>query len=65
MSEGGAYAHNLMTGRILSRPEPRRSTPYHKAHSTALAGLYSTTGGDNRFYNNLLVGNGPAARRRR
>jgi hypothetical protein len=63
MSEGGAYVHNLMTGRILSRPEPRRSTPYHKAHSTALAGLDSTTGGDNRFYNNLLVGNGgpPAA----
>ena len=59
MSEGGAYVHNLMTGRIVSRPEPRRSTPYHKAHSTALAGLYSTTGGDNRFYNNLLVGNGP------
>jgi hypothetical protein len=58
MSEGGAYVHNLMTGRIVNRPEPRRSTPYHKAHSTALAGLYSTTGGDNRFYNNLLAGNG-------
>ncbi|MFN0170026.1 MAG: right-handed parallel beta-helix repeat-containing protein, partial [Bryobacteraceae bacterium] len=26
MSEGGAYVHNLMTGRIVSRPEPRRST---------------------------------------
>jgi hypothetical protein len=63
MSEGGAYAHNLMTGRILSRPEPRRSTPYHKAHATALAGLTSITGGDNRFYNNIFVGNGapPAA----
>ena len=58
MSEGGAYAHNLMTGRILSRPEPRRSTPYHKAHSTALAGLNSTMGGDDRFYNNIFVGNG-------
>ena len=58
MSEGGAYAHNLMTGRILSRPEPRRSTPYHKAHSTALAGLNSIMGGDDRFYNNIFVGNG-------
>ena len=58
MSEGGAYAHNLMTGRIISRPEPRRSTPYHKAHSTALAGLNSITGGDDRFYNNIFVGNG-------
>ena len=63
MSEGGAYVHNLMAGRILSRPEPRRSTPYHKAHSTALAGLSSIVGGDDRFYNNIFVGNGapPAA----
>jgi hypothetical protein len=58
MSEGGAYVHNLMTGRILSRPEPRRSTPYHQAHSTALAGLNSITGGDDRFYNNIFVGTG-------
>jgi len=57
-SEGGAYVHNLMTGRIISRPEPRRSTPYHKAHSTALAGLNSIQGGDDRFYNNIFVGNG-------
>jgi hypothetical protein len=56
MSEGGAYVHNLMAGRIVSRPEPRRSTPYHKAHSTALAGLDSTTGGDDRFFNNIFAG---------
>jgi len=62
MSEGGAYAHNLMTGRITSRPEPRRETPYHQAHSTALAGLVNIKGGDDRFYNNILVGgdNAPA-----
>jgi parallel beta helix pectate lyase-like protein len=58
MSEGGAYVHNLMTGKIFSQVEPRRSTPYHKAHSTALAGLNSIAGGDNRFYNNIFVGNG-------
>jgi hypothetical protein len=57
-SEGGAYVHNLITGRLISMSEPRRSTPYLKAHSTALAGLNSTTGGDNRFYNNIFVGNG-------
>jgi hypothetical protein len=57
-SEGGAYVHNLMAGRIVSRPEPRRSTPYHRSHSTALAGLNSTTGGDDRFYNNIFVGDG-------
>jgi alpha-N-arabinofuranosidase len=55
-SEGGAYAHNLLTGRIISRPELNRDTPYHPAHSTAVAGLVNIRGGDNRFYNNLLVG---------
>ncbi len=67
MSEGGAYAHNLMAGRIVSRPEPNRSTPYHQAHSTKLAGLSRTTGGDDRFYNNLFVGGpgGPETASRR
>ncbi len=58
MSQGGAYAHNLIAGRIRSSPEPRRSTPYHKAHSTELVGLNSIAGGDNRFYNNIFVGSG-------
>ena len=63
MSEGGAYAHNLFTGQILSRPEPRRVTPFHPAHSTTVAGLVDIKGGDDRFYNNILAGNGapPAA----
>ncbi|MCX8038110.1 MAG: carbohydrate-binding protein [Candidatus Sumerlaeia bacterium] len=56
MSEGGAYAHNLFAGRILSRPELRRDTPYHPAHSTVVAGLVNTKGGDNRFYNNIFFG---------
>lgn len=56
VSEGGAYAHNLLTGRIVNRPELNRSTPYLQAHSTAIAGLSKTEGGDNRFYNNILVG---------
>jgi alpha-N-arabinofuranosidase len=60
-SEGGAYAHNLLTGRIISRPELNRDTPYHPAHSTAVAGLVNIRGGDNRFYNNLLVGEEAAA----
>jgi len=58
MSQGGAYVHNLFAGRIHSRPEPRRSTPYHQAHSTALAGLDSIAGGDSRFFNNIFVGSG-------
>ena len=58
MSEGGAYAHNLFTGKISSTEEPNRQTPYHPAHVTAVAGLSSIKGGDNRFYNNLFVGTG-------
>jgi alpha-L-arabinofuranosidase len=58
MSEGGAYAHNLFAGKITNRPEPSRETPYHPAHSTMVAGLTTIKGGDDRFYNNLFVGNG-------
>ncbi|MCX6910890.1 MAG: right-handed parallel beta-helix repeat-containing protein, partial [Verrucomicrobia bacterium] len=56
VSEGGAYAHNLIAGKLISQPEPRRDTPYHPAHSTKVAGLVNTKGGDNRFYNNIFVG---------
>jgi len=56
MSEGGAYAHNLFGGRIITRPEPSRQTPYHPAHTTTVAGLVQIKGGDDRFYNNLLIG---------
>jgi alpha-L-arabinofuranosidase len=61
MSEGGAYVHNLLTGRIFSRPELNRETPYHPAHSTTVAGLVNIKGGDDRFYNNIFVGQGEAA----
>ena len=61
MSEGGAYAHNLFLGKITNRPEPSRETPYHPAHSTTVAGLINIKGGDDRFYNNIFVGNGEAS----
>ncbi|MEI6655443.1 MAG: right-handed parallel beta-helix repeat-containing protein, partial [Verrucomicrobiota bacterium] len=54
-SEGGAFVHNLFAGKIDCRPEPTRSTPYHPAHATAVAGLSDIKGGDNRFYNNIFV----------
>ncbi|MBD3265177.1 hypothetical protein GF373_00775, partial [bacterium] len=57
-SEGGAYAHNLFAGRIQSRPVLGRSTPYHDAHTTDLAGVTNIHGGDNRFFNNIFIGNG-------
>jgi alpha-N-arabinofuranosidase len=58
VSEGGAYVHNLFAGQIQSSPEMGRDTPYHPAHSTVVAGLTKTKGSDNRFYNNIFVGNG-------
>ena len=58
VSEGGAFAHNLFAGRLLSSPEPNRETPYHPAHSTTVAGLRNIGGGDHRFYHNLFVGTG-------
>lgn len=58
MSEGGAYAHNLFAGKIVSTEELSRQTPYHPAHATVVAGLSKIKGGDNRFYNNFLVGTG-------
>ncbi len=58
VSEGGAYAHNLMTGKIITQPELNRSTPYHPAHSTTVAGLSKIQGGNDRFYNNIFIGNG-------
>ena len=53
-SEGGAYVHNLFAGNFELRPQGR-FTPFHKPHSTDLAGLKQTRGGDNRFYNNIFV----------
>ena len=58
MSEGGAYAHNLITGKIDNWFDMKRLTPHMAAHSTAIAGLTVTQGGDNRFFNNIFVGQG-------
>jgi hypothetical protein len=53
-SEGGAYAHNLFVGYIKNRPSTR-PTPFHKPHSTELAGLKNIVNGDERFYNNIFI----------
>jgi len=55
ISHGGAYAHNLFAGRVIAWPNTR-ITPYHKAHSTEIAGMDTFPGGDNRFYNNIFLG---------
>jgi alpha-N-arabinofuranosidase len=56
MSEGGAYVHNLFAGPIEPHPELSRETPFHKAHSTEVAGLQKIEGGDDRYFNNIFVG---------
>ena len=56
-SQGGAYVHNLFAGHMVLRPELSRKTPFHKAHSTQVAGLSNIQGGDDRFCNNIIVGN--------
>ena len=55
MSEGGAYVHNLIAGKIKLRQVLNRFTPYHFPHSTKVAGVRNIYNGDNRFYNNVFV----------
>ena len=57
-SQGGAYVHNLFGGGIFMWGEPNRFTPYHYAHTTAVAGLSTIYSGDDRFYNNIFIGTG-------
>ena len=54
MSQGGAYVHNLMAGRLNMSPHSR-VTPYLLPHSTEIAGYHELLGGDDRFINNIFV----------
>lgn len=54
-SQGGAYVHNLICGALARGSVPNRFTPYHYPHDTAVAGLMTILGGDDRFFNNLFV----------
>ena len=58
MSTGGAYVHNYFAGRLANCTEHQRYTPYHVPHGTAVYGVSNILGGDNRFYNNVFVGDG-------
>jgi alpha-N-arabinofuranosidase len=54
-SRGGAFAHNLFAGALNVFPYDGRMTPYHKAHSTEVAGYHDNPRGDDRYYNNIFV----------
>jgi hypothetical protein len=56
MAQGGAFVHNLFAGRFVVRSEITRVTPYHFPHETAMAGYSNITGGDDRYYNNIFLG---------
>ena len=53
-SQGTAFAHNLFAGNISAAAQDRQ-TPFHKEHSTEIAGLSDISLGDNRFYNNVFL----------
>lgn len=55
-AQGGAYVNNLVRGKMEHRKMLDRSTPYHEAHSTDIKGFSPVYGGDDRWYNNIIVG---------
>ena len=55
-SEGNAFVHNLFTGTFIAWLDHRRATPWFKPHSTEIAGLAKVETGDDRFFNNIFVG---------
>ena len=59
-SQGCAYAHNLIAGKAIVRTGEGRMTPYLEEHGTEIAGLADNPGGDERYFNNLIVNEGLA-----
>ena len=55
VSQGGAYVHNLMARTSSIGRYDARQTPFHKPHSTELAGMHDNPNGDDRYSNNLFV----------
>lgn len=53
-SEGGAFTHNLVLGKLRGGGPEDRSTPFFKPHSTDLLDIVNLKGGDIRFYNNIF-----------
>lgn len=59
VSEGGAFLHNLLGGTIRLEPVMDRATPYHRPHSTQVAGFSVIPGGDDRWIANIFFGGDP------
>lgn len=56
VAQGGAYLHNLCCGTMRRVDVLDRSTPYHFAHTTDVAGSTVVYGGDDRLYQNIFLG---------
>lgn len=55
-SQGGAYVNNLVGGVVRAGQVIDRATPYHRPHSTTVAGFANILGGDDRWIGNLFTG---------
>lgn len=60
VAQGTCFANNLLTGTIKQVGVPNRFTPYHLPNSTAIAGVMTILGGDDRWFNNLFLPAQPA-----
>ncbi len=59
-SQGGAFVNNLVCGTVALVPVVERPTPYHRPHSTQVAGYAAIHGGDDRYIGNVFLGGDPA-----
>jgi hypothetical protein len=55
-SQGGAFVDNLICGTVWLQQVLDRPTPYHRPHSTQVAGYAAIVGGDDRWVGNLFAG---------
>ncbi|GAA0353339.1 hypothetical protein GCM10008932_02970 [Alkalibacterium iburiense] len=55
-AQGGAFVNNIVRGHMEHRKMLDRSTPYHEPHSTDIKGFAPVYGGDDRWYNNIFIG---------
>ncbi len=59
-AQGTALVHNVIAGNADQFKDLERQTPYHFPHSTQVLGVAQLFGGDNRIYNNLMLGAYPS-----
>ena len=60
-AQGTAYIHNVFAGAVRLLKVHDRATPYHFPHTTEVAGYLPVYGGDDRLYNNLILGKDPGS----